>query len=141
YFYLEGFQTVIALPQYDGGEGLNVLLALLPPGPQFDFSTVPMLHWQSGVVGRGTTNLVLRNQLSAALADLDRELQVVGEIQRTLLPQALPSIPGFELAAHYETSARAGGDYYDFFPLPSGRWGLFIADVSGPGTPPAALLA
>jgi sigma-B regulation protein RsbU (phosphoserine phosphatase) len=85
--------------------------------------------------------MVLRNQLAAALADLDRELQTVGEIQRSLLPQALPSIPGFELAAHYETSARAGGDYYDFFPLDGGKWGLFIADVSGHGTPAAVLMA
>jgi sigma-B regulation protein RsbU (phosphoserine phosphatase) len=141
HFYLEGFASLIALPQYDGGEGLNVLMALFPPGREMDHSIIPMLHWQAGLFGRGTTNLVLRNQLSAALADLDRELQVVGEIQRSLLPQDLPIIPGIELAAHYETSARAGGDYYDFFPLDGGRWGLFIADVSGHGTPAAVLMA
>src|SRR5215213_5503277 len=140
-FYLEGFQSLIAVPQYDGGEGLNVLMALFPPGKEIDHSVIPMLHWQSGLFGRGTTNMVLRNQLAAALADLDRELQTVGEIQRSLLPQDLPSIAGFELAAHYETSARAGGDYYDFFPLDGGRWGLFIADVSGHGTPAAVLMA
>ena len=102
---------------------------------------IPMLHWQSGLFGRGTQNLVLRNQLAAALAALDRELQVVGEIQRSLLPEALPRVPGFELAAYYQTSARAGGDYYDFFPLDGGGWGLFIADVSGHGTPAAVLMA
>jgi sigma-B regulation protein RsbU (phosphoserine phosphatase) len=53
----------------------------------------------------------------------------------------LPSISGFRLAAHYETSARAGGDYYDFFPLADGRWGIFIGDVSGHGTPAAVLMA
>jgi sigma-B regulation protein RsbU (phosphoserine phosphatase) len=84
---------------------------------------------------------VLRNQLSVALGTLDRELQTVGEIQRSLLPHALPAIPGFELAAYYQTSARAGGDYYDFFPLDGGEWGLFIADVSGHGTPAAVLMA
>jgi sigma-B regulation protein RsbU (phosphoserine phosphatase) len=141
YFYLEGFQSLVAVPQYDGGEGLNVLMALFPPSLSLDPSIIPMLHWQSGLFGRGTTNLVLRNQLSAALAALDKELHVVGEIQRSLLPQALPSIAGFELAAHYETSARAGGDYYDFFPLAGGKWGLFIADVSGHGTPAAVLMA
>jgi sigma-B regulation protein RsbU (phosphoserine phosphatase) len=45
------------------------------------------------------------------------------------------------LAAYYQTSHRAGGDYYDFFPLGDGRWGLFIADVSGHGTPAAVLMA
>ena len=83
---------------------------------------------------------MLKNQLSGALAELDRELQVVGEIQRSLLPAELPRIEGFEVAAHYVTSARAGGDYYDFFPLSDG-WGIFIADVAGHGTPAAVLMA
>ena len=118
---------------------------LLPPGFEHDPAMIPILHWQAGLFGRGTQNLVLRNQLAAALAALDRELQTVGEIQRSLLPRELPSIPGFELAAFYQTSARAGGDYYDFFPLDGTTggcgWGLFIADVSGHGTPAAVLMA
>ncbi|MGB7157015.1 MAG: PP2C family protein-serine/threonine phosphatase [Tepidisphaeraceae bacterium] len=146
HFYLDGFQSLVALPQYDGGEGLNVLIALFPPGVELDHSLIPMLHWQAGLFGRGTQNLVLRNQLADALGALDRELRTVGEIQRSLLPQSLPAIAGFEMAAHYATSARAGGDYYDFFPLDQngevgGSWGLFIADVSGHGTPAAVLMA
>jgi sigma-B regulation protein RsbU (phosphoserine phosphatase) len=140
-FYLEGFQTLVAMPQYDGGAGLNVTMALFPPGADIDHAMIPMMHWQGGLFGRGTQNLVLRNQLSDALAALDRELQVVGNIQRSLLPRELPVMPGFEMAAFYRTSARAGGDYYDFFPLPRGGWGLFIADVSGHGTPAAVLMA
>jgi phosphoserine phosphatase RsbU/P len=140
-FYLEGFQSLIALPQYDGGEALNTTIMLLPAGVAIDHARIPLLHWQGGLFGRGTQNLVLRNELSAALATLDRELQIVGNIQRSLLPQSLPAIPGFELAVHYQTSAWAGGDYYDFFPLPGGKWGLFIGDVSGHGTPAAVMMA
>ena len=139
--FLEGFSTLVAMPQYDGGQGLNITVMLAPPGVEVDFSRIPMMHWQAGLFGRGTQNLVLRNQLSTALATLDRELQIVGEIQRALLPAELPAIPGFDLAAHYATSARAGGDYYDFFPLNDGAWGLFIADVSGHGTPAAVFMA
>jgi sigma-B regulation protein RsbU (phosphoserine phosphatase) len=140
-FYLEGIERLVAYPQYDGGEGVNVTAMLMPPGAEPDLTMIPILHWQSGLFGRGTHNLVLRNQLAAALGTLDRELQVVGDIQRSLLPDALPSILGFEIAAYYQTSARAGGDYYDFFPLEAGSWGLFIADVSGHGTPAAVLMA
>ncbi len=140
-FYLEGFDRLVALPQYDDGEGLNVTVMLLPPGFAHDPAMIPMLHWQAGLFGRGTQNLVLRNQLAVALEALDREMQAVGEIQRSLLPETLPVIPGFELATYYNTSARAGGDYYDFFPLTGGGWGLFIADVSGHGTPAAVLMA
>src|SRR5205814_2065862 len=106
-----------------------------------DPTMIPIMHWQAGLFGRGTTNLVLRNQLADALSTLDQELQTVGQIQRSLLPETLPSIPGFELAAHYQTSAQAGGDYYDFFPLEGGATGLFIADVAGHGTPAAVLMA
>jgi sigma-B regulation protein RsbU (phosphoserine phosphatase) len=141
HFYLEGFHSLVALPQYDEGESLNVTVMLFPPGVDFDPSAIPILHWQSGLFGRGTQNLVLRNQLTAALSALDEELQTVGAIQRSLLPSALPQIPGCEIAAWYRTSARAGGDYYDFFPLPGGAWGIFIADVSGHGTPAAVLMA
>jgi phosphoserine phosphatase RsbU/P len=140
-FYLEGYQSMIALPQYDDGEGLNVTMMLLPPDLQIDPAVIPVLHWQSGLFGRGTQNLVLRNQLERAMASLDRELQVVGAIQRSLLPTTLPDIPGIQIAAFYQTSARAGGDYYDFFPLADGNWGIFIADVAGHGTPAAVLMA
>jgi phosphoserine phosphatase RsbU/P len=141
WFYLEGFQSLIASTQYDNGEALNVGISLFKSDVEIDFSIVPMMHWQAGLFGRGTQTLVLRNQLSAALAALDREIQSVGEIQRSLLPRELPSIEGFQIATHYQTSARAGGDYYDFFPLDERDWGVFIADVSGHGTPAAVLMA
>ncbi len=60
-FFLEGFASMIAMPQYDGGEGLNVTALLFPPGDDgLDPAMIPMLHWQSGLFGRGTQNLVLR---------------------------------------------------------------------------------
>ena len=58
---------------------------LFPPGIEIDHAMIPMMHWQSGLFGRGTQNLVLRNQLSQALAALDRELQIVGDIQDPIL--------------------------------------------------------
>jgi sigma-B regulation protein RsbU (phosphoserine phosphatase) len=140
-FYLEGFQSLVALPQYDCGEALNMTIMLYPPGMRIDGTVIPMMHWQAGLFGRGTTNLVLRNELSAALSALNQELEIVGEIQRSLLPRELPRLPGFEMATYYQTSARAGGDYYDFFPLDGGQWGLFISDVAGHGTPAAVLMA
>jgi serine phosphatase RsbU (regulator of sigma subunit)/CHASE3 domain sensor protein len=89
-----------------------------------------------------------RLRAQEVLQELDHELKAVGDIQRSLLPLRLPSIPGLELAASYQTSRRAGGDYYDFFRLPPEhaddprvRYGILIADVSGHGTPAAVLMA
>lgn len=83
----------------------------------------------------------LRDQLSAARAELHRELKVVGEIQRSLLPETLPEIPGFDIASYYQPSAMAGGDYYDIVPLANGLWGLIVADVAGHGASAAVVMA
>src|SRR5687768_15493461 len=53
WFYLEGFQALIALPQYDGGEALNVSVTLLPLGVEVEPSMIPAMHWQTGLFGRG----------------------------------------------------------------------------------------
>jgi len=83
----------------------------------------------------------LAQQVTAAYRLLDDEMRSVGELQRSFLPTRLPDVPGFRFAVHYATSTRAGGDYYDFFPLGDGRLGLLIADASGHGAPAAVLMA
>ncbi|WP_245237125.1 GAF domain-containing SpoIIE family protein phosphatase [Streptomyces iakyrus] len=62
-------------------------------------------------------------------------------LQRTLLPPALPTVPGLELACHYHTASvhDVGGDFYDVFPLPAGKWGLFLGDVCGKGAEAATI--
>ena len=85
--------------------------------------------------------VALRDQLSAARAELHRELKVVGEIQRSLLPEVLPEIPGFDIASYYQPSAMAGGDYYDIVPLANDLWGLIVADVAGHGASAAVIMA
>jgi sigma-B regulation protein RsbU (phosphoserine phosphatase) len=62
-------------------------------------------------------------------------------LQKTLLPPALPPVPGLELACHYSpASARdVGGDFYDVFSLGGDRWAFFLGDVCGKGAQAAAL--
>jgi sigma-B regulation protein RsbU (phosphoserine phosphatase) len=62
-------------------------------------------------------------------------------LQRTLLPPALPTVPGLELACHYHTASvhDVGGDFYDVFPVPAGKWGLFLGDVCGKGAEAATI--
>jgi phosphoserine phosphatase RsbU/P len=70
-------------------------------------------------------------------ADLERDrlARLAATLQRTLLPPALPVVPGLEVAAHYHSAStdEVGGDFYDLFRLDDGRWGLFIGDVCGNG--------
>ena len=80
--------------------------------------------------------------LSGALAHMGRRLGVllrrertVAEtLQRSMLPDRLPELPGAELAARFvpsEAGAQVGGDWYDAIPLPGGALGLVVGDVTG----------
>ena len=64
-------------------------------------------------------------------------------MQRSLLPEQLPEIPGLGLGAVYESPARVdvGGDVYDFMPLPGGRLVAVIGDVTGHGIEATADMA
>ncbi|MGN6369559.1 MAG: PP2C family protein-serine/threonine phosphatase [Phycisphaerae bacterium] len=141
YEYLEDMELLVGLPHFDNGESINFGIILCRKCEAYPLDSVPMMLWMANLWGRATLNLVNRQKLDEAYRRLDRELKVVGEIQKSLLPRALPELPGIDMAAHYRTSARAGGDYYDFFPLPEGKWGIFVADVSGHGTPAAVMMA
>lgn len=139
--YFAGMRSLFAIPNYDHGKSLNMVVTMSRHPSYYAHQYMPEFVWLSNLFGRATHNLVLSAQVQRAYDLVDRELKVVSEIQRSLLPTTLPSIPGVELAAHYATSQQAGGDYYDFFPLSDGRWGILIADVAGHGTPAAVLMA
>jgi len=96
------------------------------------------------VLARVNTHLTiyrLKSELQHQRDQLEKELQVVSEVQRRLLVKKIPEIDGIECAVHYETSRYAGGDYYDFSLLPDGRWGFFMADAEGHSAPAAVLMA
>jgi sigma-B regulation protein RsbU (phosphoserine phosphatase) len=139
--FLHGLRSLMALPLYDQGESLNmvVLGRTVPNG--FDVDELPERVWMANLFGRAAQNLVVAEERDEAYRHVDRELQAVADIQRSLLPQQMPPIATLEIGAHYQTSRRAGGDYYDIFPLADDQWGLLIADVSGHGTPAAVMMA
>ena len=138
---LRGFGSLVALPVFDHGEALNVVIFLREGRNAFDPEDLPHWVWMTNLFGRATHNLVLSDEVKRAYAMLDTELRLIADIQRSLLPSALPQIPNLDLAAYYRPATRAGGDYYDFFPLPDGTWGVLIADVSGHGSPAAVEMA
>ena len=139
--FLSGHRSLLAIPMYDQGEALNMVIMLQREPYAFERDQIPDLVWRSNLFGRATNTLVLKEELRLAYLALDLQMKAVGEIQRSLLPKHLPRIPTLDLAAHYQPAQRAGGDYYDFFPMPDGKWGIFIADVSGHGTPAAVVMA
>src|SRR5271165_4408324 len=72
---------------------------------------------------------------------LASELQQAAEIQRRLLPEKAPVLPGVDIAGYNASCHTVGGDYYDFLTYPDGRVGLLVADVAGKGMPAALMVS
>ena len=72
-----------------------------------------------------------------------QEHETAVTLQRSLLPDRLPDVPGLALAARYLPGAagtEVGGDWYDVIPLADGRVGIAMGDVVGRGIPAASLM-
>lgn len=77
----------------------------------------------------------------AGVAESERELTT--GLQRSMMPQLGPEIPGMAIAARYVPTGgglQVGGDWYDMIPLPSGRFALVIGDVQGHDVRAAGLM-
>jgi serine phosphatase RsbU (regulator of sigma subunit) len=72
---------------------------------------------------------------------MEQELLVAQQMQRSLLPQTLPSSPRFEIAASSIPAYEVGGDYYDVLPLDAVHIGFVVGDVSGKGVSAALYMA
>jgi sigma-B regulation protein RsbU (phosphoserine phosphatase) len=113
--------------------------------------SLPMIV--ANAVGIAIFALILRNLINErkTAAEKDRyrrelerqtyEMEIAGGIQRSFLPESPPKIEGVELAALNSPAKEVGGDFYDFIPIPTDKWGLVIADVSGKGVPAALFMA
>ncbi|HTY95506.1 MAG TPA: GAF domain-containing SpoIIE family protein phosphatase, partial [Solirubrobacteraceae bacterium] len=77
-------------------------------------------------------------------ARLAEQRAVTEVMQRTLLPDEFPRVPGLRLSAKYlpaGSGIKVGGDWYDVFELPNGRMALVIGDVVGRGVTAASVMA
>ena len=66
-------------------------------------------------------------------ARVQQDLDAARQIQRSLLPQQMPSVPGFSIAVRSQTCYEVGGDYVDIIQLPGEGLLMAVADVAGKG--------
>jgi len=80
-----------------------------------------------------TSTVCLSHFSDKELRELESELELSQLVQRSLLPQRVPSITGFDIAAFSRPAQIVSGDYFDFLQFKNGTYGLVVADVSGHG--------
>lgn len=94
------------------------------------------------VVGQETTDAVRRRR--ALEQELEEEHRIVAQLQVSLMPDRLPSVPGADIASAFRPAGdghEIGGDFFDVFPIAPGCWMIVIGDVCGKGAEAASLTA
>lgn len=92
-------------------------------------------------VGSSLEKKRLRDAERARAARMQQDLEVGARIQRDFLPESLPHVPGYELAARFEPAREVGGDFYDAFRLADGSVALVLGDVCDKGVGAALFMA
>jgi sigma-B regulation protein RsbU (phosphoserine phosphatase) len=87
-----------------------------------------------------TATVCLGHYSEEELRQLESELEMSQVVQRALLPQQAPNIPGVNVAAFSRPAQIVGGDYFDFVPFKDGGHGFVMADVSGHGVSAGMLM-
>jgi PAS domain S-box-containing protein len=117
-------------------------------GRYFWAKASPLYDPQGNITGAIETirDITERREMEGRLARSNAELQIAAEIQRNFMPEVIPQIAGFDIAARTVMAKEVGGDFFDVIPfeiiaLDKGTLGLLIADVSGKGVPAALFMA
>jgi sigma-B regulation protein RsbU (phosphoserine phosphatase) len=136
-----GLHGAFGVPIRRGWEVLGMVEFFAPEIREPDDEMLEMMD----AVGAQLGQFIDRTEKERALR-VSREglAQLAQTLQQSLLPPHLPSIPGVELAAHYEAArdgSNVGGDFYDVFESARNDWSIVIGDVCGKGPEAAALTA
>jgi serine phosphatase RsbU (regulator of sigma subunit)/anti-sigma regulatory factor (Ser/Thr protein kinase) len=135
----------LAVPLVSQGELIGVL-NLGPRLSEQDYSSddrrlLDKLAAQAAPALR-VAQLVREQQAEAATRQrFEQELEVARLIQQNFLPRELPDLPGWQIAAYYRPAREVGGDFYDVIPLPDGRVGFVVGDVTDKGVPAALVMS
>ena len=109
-------------------------------GNRFTVEDEDFLTKLSGHMAMALENARLHRE-SIEKQRMEKELALARGIQRSLLPDAPPVIPGLELAVANEPCFECGGDYYDFINIAPQSLLLVVADVEGKGVSSALVMS
>jgi phosphoserine phosphatase RsbU/P len=82
-----------------------------------------------------------QSEIASQAQRREDEIEEALRIQKRFLPQHIPQIPGYGIAAVWQPARTVGGDYYDVLDFGGDSVGVCIADVAGKGLPAAMLMS
>jgi serine phosphatase RsbU (regulator of sigma subunit)/anti-sigma regulatory factor (Ser/Thr protein kinase) len=129
----KGIRSMLGVPVHVEGRVIGVMHIGTLVERNFDEDDVTLLQLASD-----------RAALAIDNARISEQRAVTEIMQRSLLPDALPQIPGMRFSAKYlpaGSGVKIGGDWYDVFQLASGRIAFVIGDVVGRGVLAASVMA
>lgn len=139
-----GYRTrsLLCLPiRHHSGEVMGVIQLLNKVGAHaFSTEDEEFLKKLSGHMGMALENARLHRE-ALEKQRMERDLALARQIQRSLLPEAPPVVPGYEVAVLNEPCYECGGDYYDFLSLGPHTLLLVVADVEGKGVSSALVMS
>ncbi len=134
-------RQVMCSPVSARGRTLGVLYADSTfGGPEVTHANLWLFYAQAGLMGMAIENHRLLEETLQA-REMSHQLRVARDIQKRLLPAGPARFGSAELAGVSEPSSRVGGDYFDYFQVDAGRFGLCVGDVSGHGIGPALVMS
>lgn len=137
----DGEVSALVAPLRHAGRDLGVIAVarLHDDGPftNNDFAVFRSVAEQSGFA-IGNANI---HREAHEKRTFESELRTARDVQRVLLPQSEPVVPGYRICGTNLPARIISGDYYDYIDLAEGRQGIVIADVSGKGVGAGLLMA
>jgi phosphoserine phosphatase RsbU/P len=126
----KGIRAMLGVPLASAGRVIGVLHVGAVEPREFTDDDVQLLQLAADRAAAAVQSMTARDERVAATA-----------LQRSLVPSALPGLPGAEMAARYIPGRGVvGGDWYDVFTLPTGRVCVVMGDVAGSGLPAAVIM-
>ena len=126
-------EAQLSFPLRDkNGEAFSDLVVIVPSGRTLNLDEKDFLTSLSTQAAVAIENARFHAR-ALEWQRVETDLSAARDIQRSLLPQHMPEIPGYSIAAHSIACHEVGGDYLDIVPLPSGEMILVVADVAGKG--------
>ena len=136
----EGLVSQLTVAMRFRNNPIGVLRLYSPKPMRFDEDDIGLARAVASQCAVAITNARLYAEAIQG-ARIAEQMRLAGVIQRRMIPEKAPLIPGLDIAGIYIPCFDVGGDFYDFLPLSEDQIVIAIADVMGKGIPAAIMMS